>query len=209
MDNLTSHYHDDFCQTVAHLSGVDYSPLKTGPERRQWLQSEHKRIVVHFVPFHASWLNMIEIWFGILKNKCLKYGQFVSVEDLCAGIMNFIGTWDELCAHPFQWSYTGEGLHSKAVRRFNNLLSLETEQMDAKFLKSQLLLMSNIATQYIEFIPSQDWDQLQNLAAEKQEYINRIIEADLGPRRQKKAREAYQQFQNQVLGRASDLEQAA
>lgn len=209
MDNLSSHYHDDFCRTVAHLSGVDYSPLKTGPERRQWLQSEHKRIVVHFVPFHASWLNMIEIWFGILKSKCLKYGQFVSVGHLCEVIMSFIGTWDDFYAHPFQWSYTGEGLHSKAVRRFNNLLSLETEQMDAKFLKSQLLLMTNIAKQYLEFIPSQDWHQLQKLAEEKQEYINRIIEMDPGPQRQKKAEEAYQQFQHKVLGRASDLEQAA
>ncbi|KXB09008.1 hypothetical protein AKJ60_01255 [candidate division MSBL1 archaeon SCGC-AAA385M11] len=209
MDNLSSHYHDDFCQTVAYLSGVDYTPLKTGPERRQWLQSEHKRIVVHFVPFHASWLNMIEIWFGILKSKCLNYGQFLSVRHLCEAIMSFIGTWNEFYAHPFQWSYTGEGLHSKAVRRFNNLLSLETEQMDAKFLKGQLLLMTNIANQYLEFIPSQDWFQLQKLAVEKQEYINGIIEMDPGPQRQKKAKEAYQQFQYEVLGRASDLEQAA
>jgi len=82
MDNLSTHYHDDFCQTVAELSRVPYSPLKTGAERRQWLQSQHKRIVVHFVPFHASWLNMVEIWFGILKNKCLKYDQFFSVEQL-------------------------------------------------------------------------------------------------------------------------------
>lgn len=209
MDNLSSHYHNDFCQTVAHLSGVDYSPLKTGPERRQWLQSEHKRIVVHFVPFHASWLNMIEIWFGILKSKCLKYGQFNSVKDLCAAIISFMGTWNDFYAHPFQWSYTGTGLHSKAVRRFNNLLSLETEQMDAKFLKSQLLLMSSIANQYLEFIPSQDWQQLQKLAEEKREYIARIIYEDPGPQRQKRAKEAYQQFQHDVLGRVSDLELAA
>ena len=67
MDNLSTHYHDDCCQTVAELSRVPYSPLKTGAERRQWLQSQHKRIVVHFVPFHASWLNMVEIWFRILS----------------------------------------------------------------------------------------------------------------------------------------------
>jgi len=93
MDNLTTHYHDDFCQTVAELSGVEYSPLATGHERRQWLQSADKRIVVHFVPFHASWLNMVEIWFGILKSKCLKYDHFTSVEQLPAAIIAFMDTW--------------------------------------------------------------------------------------------------------------------
>ncbi len=81
--------------------------------------------------------------------------------------------------------------------------------MDAKFLKGQLLLMTNIASQYLEFIPSQDWHQLQKLAEEKQDYINRIIDTDPGPQRQKKAKEAYRQFQNEVLGKATDLEQAA
>jgi transposase len=117
MDNLSPHYHDDFCQTVAELSGVSYAPLKTGAERRQWLQSEDKRIVVHFIPFHASWLNMVEIWFGILKAKCLSYSHFLSVEQLCRDILAFIETWNQHYAHPFSWSYTGEGLHAKAVRR--------------------------------------------------------------------------------------------
>lgn len=209
MDNLASHYHNDFCQTVAELSGVKYSPLKTGPERRQWLQSDCKRIVVHFVPFHASWLNMIEIWFGILKSKCLKYEQFVSVSHLCESIISFIRTWNDYYAHPFKWSYTGEGLHSKAVQRFNKFLALETDHMDAKFLKSQLLLMTNIANKYLECISSQDLHQLQKLAKEKQDYIISIIEREPGPQRQKKAKEAYQQFQDDVLGKASDIEQAA
>ena len=87
MDNLSAHYHHDFCRTVAELSNVPYTHLKTGIERRQWLQSPKKRIIVHFVPFHASWLNMVEIWFGILKSKCLKYDQFVSVDQLRQAII--------------------------------------------------------------------------------------------------------------------------
>ena len=85
-DNLSTHYHDDFCHTVAQLSGVSYSPLKSGVQRRKWLASKDKRIAVHFVPFHASWLNMVEIWFGLLKNKCLKYEYFLSVQQLCQDI---------------------------------------------------------------------------------------------------------------------------
>lgn len=200
MDNFSAHYHDDFCKLIAEQSGVEYTPLKTGIERRQWLQSDHKRIVVHFVPFHASWLNMIEIWFGILKSKCLKYEHFFTVAQLCEAIMSFIATWNAFYAHPFQWSYTGEGLHGQAVRRFSKLLFMETEQMDAKFLMSQLLLMSNIAGHYLDDIESSGWHYLQKLATEKKDYIIRIIETDDKPRRQKKAREAYQRFEEEVMG---------
>ncbi|RZB36567.1 MAG: hypothetical protein SRB2_02063 [Desulfobacteraceae bacterium Eth-SRB2] len=153
MDNLSTHYHNDFCRTVGELSNVPYMPLKTGIERRQWLQSPDKRIVVLFVPFHASWLNMVEIWFGILKRKCLKHDQFFSVEQLREAIMAFIETWNEFYAHPFDWSYTGAGLHEKAVRRFSRLLSIETDQMDAKFLTGQLLLMSNLAEKHLKLVP--------------------------------------------------------
>jgi len=204
-DNLTPHYHDDFCQTVADLSGISYSPLGSGAQRREWLQSDDKRIVVHFTPFHASWLNMVEIWFGILKRKCLKYGHFFSVEQLREDIIAFIETWNECFAHPFSWGYTGEGLHAKAVRRFCRLLAIETEQMDCRFLKSQLLLMSNIAQNYIELVPPQDWLQLLRLASEKDGYINNIIETDTGPRRKKQARVAYHQFVQSVINRKEPL----
>jgi transposase len=194
MDNLTTHYHDDFCQTVAELSGVEYLPLATGTERRQWLQTENKRIVIHFIPFHASWLNMVEIWFGILKSKCLKYDQFQSLEQLRAAIYSFIDIWNEYFAHSFEWSYTGEDLYAKAVRRFCRLLAIKTNQMDAKFLTSQLLLMSNIADNFLDAIPTDDWIQLLDLAAQSDEYIGNIIEREPGPVRNKKARQAYARF---------------
>jgi transposase len=209
MDNLSAHYHDDFCRTVAKLSGVPHLSLKTGAERRQWLQSPHKRIVVHFVPFHASWLNMVEIWFGILKKKCLNYDHFTSVRTLREAILAFIDTWNDFYAHPFTWSYTGEGLHRKAVRRFCLLLSIETPQMDCKFLARQLLLMSNIAENYLEFIPEADWLRLIELATEKQQYMTNIIQSDSGPKRQRQALEAYTRFVGSVLSGSQPLVRAA
>jgi len=205
MDNLSTHYHDDFCQTVAELCAVPYSPLENGAERRQWLQSEHKRIVVHFVPFHASWLNMVEIWFGIIKSKCLKYDHFHSVEQLCKAIHEFVETWDQFFAHPFTWSYTGAGLHAKVVRRFCTLLAIQTDQMDCKFLTSQLLLMSNIADNSIDLIPAGDWLKLINLAVEKDSYITKIIDTETKPRRCKKAREAYERFTRIVISPTQPL----
>lgn len=209
MDNLAAHYHDDFCQTVAKLSSVPYAPLKTSQERRQWLQSEHKRIVVHFVPFHASWLNMVEIWFGILKSKCLKYDHFFSVEQLRETIMAFIETWNEFFAHPFTWSYTGEGLHAKAVRRFCRLLAIQTDQMDCKFLTRQLLLMSSIADDYLDLIPPRDWLQLLDLVTQNHSYIDKIIETETGPCRQAKARQAHSRFTQSLVNSKHKLEKAA
>jgi len=209
MDNLSTHYHDDFCHTVAQLSGVEYTPLKTGALRRQWLQADDKRIVVHFTPFHASWLNMVEIWFGILNRKCLNYGHFSSVEYLCEEILAFIDTWNDCYAHPFSWSYTGEGLHPKALRRFCRLLSLQTDQMDAKFLSSQLLLMSNLAENHTKLIPAADWRQLLQLAADNHTYITNIIDTETKPRRQNRAREAYDRFRQTVLQRDQLLLHAA
>lgn len=208
MDNLSPHFSDDFCRCVAELSKVAYSPLKSGADRRNWLQSEDKRIVVHFVPFHASWLNMVEIWFGILKSKCLKYSHFSSVEQLREDIIAFIETWNEFFAHPFTWSYTGEGLHVKAVRRFCRLLALQTNQMDCKFLTNQLLLMSNIAGSYLHLIPSAEWLQLLDLAAQSERYIKNIIEAETGPRRQERAYLAYDSFVKNVINKTESLVKA-
>ena len=205
MDNLSSHFHDDFCSRVAELSAVPYPTLKNSAQRRQWLQSEDKRIVVHFLPFHASWLNLVEIWFGILKNKCLKYDHFYSVDQLKTSISDFIETWNRSFAHPFKWSYTGEGLHAKAVRRFCRLLIIETDQMDSKFLKSQLLLMGNIAGRYLDLIPHADWMQLLELAAQKRSYISSIIEKETGPRRKKSAQKALEQFVKTVVNRKEPL----
>jgi hypothetical protein len=161
--------------------------------------------VVHFVPFHASWLNMVEIWFGILKKKCLNYDHFASVAKLREAIMTFINTWNDFYAHPFTWSYTGEGLHQKAIRRFSMLLSIETPQMDCKFLTRQLLLMSNIAENYLGFVPVADWIRLIDLAVEKQDYMTNIIQSDSGPKRQKQAREAYTRFTESVINGSQPL----
>lgn len=175
MDNLNTHFHDDFCKTVAHLSGVTYDPLKTGIERRSWLQRDDKRIVIHFVPFHGSWLNMIEIWFGILSKKCSKHQSFPSVQLLQGIIEEFIETWNRFFAHPFTWKYTGDGLHEKAITRFNKLLLIESKQMDIKFLTKQMLLMSNIAKTYYGKVHNRVWKQLRDLIIEKKDYIHNII----------------------------------
>jgi transposase len=63
----------------------------------------------HFVytPLHASWLNQVEIWFGILQRRILKHGDFASPEHMEARIEAFIAHWDRFEAHPFRWTFRG------------------------------------------------------------------------------------------------------
>ncbi len=194
MDNLNTHFNNDFCQAVADLSDVTYTPVSPGIERRNWLQRDDKRIVIHFVPFHGSWLNMIEIWFGILNKKCLKHQSFESVQILKETIEEFIGTWNKHFAHPFTWKYKGEGLHEKAVSRFNKLLLIESKQTDISSLTKQLLLMCNIAKNYYKKVNTKVWEQLQNLFHEKKDYISNIIGAATKERQIIKAQGALDQF---------------
>lgn len=79
-----------------------------GDEIDDWLQSKKGRVVLHYTPFHGSWLNQVEIWFSILKRKCLKRGVFTSTDDLKHEMLRFVGLWNRYYAHPFNWTYTEE-----------------------------------------------------------------------------------------------------
>ncbi len=189
-DNYATHYHENLCRKIAEICDVTYPKLKNGEERRQWLQSENKRIAIHFLPFHGSWLNMIEIWFGILKQKTLKDGWFENGEALINEIYDFILTWNDHYSHPFEWNYTGEGLQAIALRRFNKLLKSECSQMECSFLKSQLLLMKNIGRSYREKIPDEDWLAFVELIREKDDFIQNIIANTTKPKVKKWTKEA-------------------
>ena len=66
-----------------------------------WLKA-HPNVAFHFTPTSASWLNQVEIWFGILTRKALQGGSFDSKEDLAKAIQDFTEAWHEN-AHPFIW----------------------------------------------------------------------------------------------------------
>lgn len=66
-----------------------------------WLR-RHPNVFFHFTPTYASWLNQIEIWFGILSRKALKGTNFRSTEDLRKSIEEFVAVYEE-GAKPFVW----------------------------------------------------------------------------------------------------------
>lgn len=189
MDNLASHASYTLCELVAKYSKINCpseKELHTAPKRREWLQSENKRIVFHYTPFHGSWLNMVEIWFGILNQKCLKE-SFDSPESMYNAIYAFINEWNIYLAHPFKWSYDGEGLHQKVVLRFVRMLENSTEKLNVKFLTKQLLLMTNVIKTYWDTVELNIWLKLDNAIASKGDQINKIISEDESTKRKKKA----------------------
>ena len=70
------------------------------------------RFVFVYTPTHASWVNQSEIFFSIVRRKCLRHGSFASTQDLRATLLNFVAHWNHDLAHPFRWTFTGCPLRS-------------------------------------------------------------------------------------------------
>ena len=74
----------------------------THKKNQDWLARYHNRIQFHFTPTSASWLNQIEIWFGLLSRKALRGASFASKDQLRSAIEAFIARTNEH-PRPFHW----------------------------------------------------------------------------------------------------------
>ena len=97
-----------------HLVMDNYAAHKR-VEIRTWLE-QNPRIHAHFTPTSGSWLNLVEVWFGIIERQAIHRGSFGSVKDLNAKIRAFIDGWNDRC-HPFVWTKTSEDVLKKANRQ--------------------------------------------------------------------------------------------
>jgi len=94
---------------------LDNSSTHSTPEVRDWLE-KHPNVCFHFTPTGASWLNIVEAWFGILTRKSVRRGSFASVRQLVRHIGDYIEHWNEHPT-PFVWTKTPAQIIRKAVRR--------------------------------------------------------------------------------------------
>lgn len=88
-----------------HLILDNYSTHKT-PQIKRWLAA-HPRFVLHFTPTGASWINLVERWFGELTARKLKRGVHRSVRALNADIQDWTEKWNEN-PQPYVWTKTAE-----------------------------------------------------------------------------------------------------
>ncbi len=84
-----------------HLVMDNYATHKR-VEVRDWLAA-NPRIHAHFTPTSGSWLNLVEVWFGIIERQAIRRGTFTSVRDLMIKIRAFITGWNTR-KHPFIWT---------------------------------------------------------------------------------------------------------
>ena len=100
------HRHQEFLVFLRHLARgypdqqlhliMDNYAAHKHPKVKAWLAA-NPRIHIHFTPTSGSWLNLVEVWFGIIERQAIHRGAFPSVRDLMIKIRAFINGWNNRC----------------------------------------------------------------------------------------------------------------
>ena len=117
------HRHQEFLKFLKQVAAAhpavelhvvcDNYGTRKHPEVRSWLaRPGNERITLHFTPTSCSWMNMVEIFFGIITRQAIRRGTFRSVKELTAAIGAFIDAYNDRC-RPFTWTKDADQLIGK------------------------------------------------------------------------------------------------
>lgn len=113
MDNLTTHVSESVVRLIAKKIGFTgdlgekgkSGILRNKQTRYEFLTDRTHRIRLVFTPRHCSWMNQIEIVFGVINRELLRNASYASTDAVIEDIKAFIKQYNELFAHPFNWMY--------------------------------------------------------------------------------------------------------
>ncbi len=122
-DNLNIHCSEGLVRRVAEACEIPAvlgkkgvrGVLKSVASRQAFLSESSHRIRFVYLPKHNSWLNQIEVIFGVIMRKVIRRGSFTSVLDLRTKLLDFIMYFNRVFAKPFRWTYTGRPLMKTAA----------------------------------------------------------------------------------------------
>ena len=85
---------------------LDNLSAHKAPKVKRWLV-RHPRFHFHFTPTYASWLNLVERFFGLMTEHALKRGSHTSIPALRKAIYEYVEAHNEE-GKPFQWTKTAD-----------------------------------------------------------------------------------------------------
>jgi transposase len=91
---------------------LDNASVHLSGDTEEWLAKQKGQVVFHFTPTGASWMNIIEIWNGIITRKLIRCGTFSSVRMLNLEIEAFVKRWNS-DPQPIKWTATAEEILDK------------------------------------------------------------------------------------------------
>jgi transposase len=78
-----------------------------------------RRFIFHFTPLHASWVNQIELLFGIYSRRVLRHASHTSIEHLQERTEAFMAQRNR-APKPFKWTFAGFELQTGEPLRFTD-----------------------------------------------------------------------------------------
>lgn len=119
------HRHQEFLAFLRHIEHavpadldvhliIDNYATHKHPKVKAWL-ARRARFHVHFTPTYASWLNLVERWFGIITQQAIRRGSFANVKTLVQRIAQFVDHYNA-SSRPFVWSATADSILAKVER---------------------------------------------------------------------------------------------